>query len=401
MTAASAAPGSTGTTPHALNSAGLKRLNAGDAAAAADLFARAAALDPGGVPLWLNLAKARRALGDDGGEGAALAGALAIDARDLTALIRSAERFERIGALAKALGAWSGVIAVAPPLAACGGPLRDAVAHATEFVAARNAAFAAEIDTALGPALAAVPDSERRRIDAALGAATGRRRIFANDCAGLHFPFLPADEFFDRDHFPWLSAFEAHTAAIRAEALALLRASGDGGIKPYVAITPGAPPNKWTPLDGSLDWGAYHLWQDGAAIPHAIARCPATAAALATVPQADLPGRAPTVFFSILRPRTRIPPHTGVSNTRTIIHLPLIVPPGCGFRVGGETREWVEGRALAFDDTIEHEAWNDSEQIRIVLILDVWNPYLTAVERQLLQDFYRAADASGHNPAGD
>ena len=133
-------------------------------------------------------------------------------------------------------------------------------------------------------------------------------------------------------------------------------------------------------------------------IPAAAARCPATAAALAHVPQAELPGRAPTAFFSILKPRTRIPPHTGVSNTRTIVHLPLIVPPGCGFRVGGETREWVEGQAFAFDDTIEHEAWNDSDEARVVLILDVWNPYLTAVERTLLQEFYRAADASGHNP---
>ncbi len=389
-------PGPAGATPNALNSAGLQRLNAGDAAAAADLFAQAAALDPAGLPLWLNLAKARRAMGDDGGEGAALASALALDARDLTALIRSAERFERIGAPAKALVAWSGVIAVAPPLAECAGPLRDAVAHATGFVAARNAAFAAEIDAGLGPALAAVPDRERRRIDAAIAAATGRRRVYVNDCAGLHFPFLPADEFFSRDHFPWLAAFETHTAMIRAEALALR-----DGIKPYVAMDPGAPPNKWTPLDGSLDWGAYHLWQDGAAIPEAIARCPATAAALAAVPQADLPGRAPTAFFSILQPRTHIPPHTGVSNTRTIIHLPLVVPPGCGFRVGGETREWVEGHALAFDDTIEHEAWNDSDAVRIVLILDVWNPYLTEVEQRLLQDFYRAADASGHNPAGD
>ena len=260
------------------------------------------------------------------------------------------------------------------------------------FVAARNAAFAADIDKALGPALAAVPEPDRRRIDAAIGAATGKRRIFANECAGLHFPFLPADEFFDRGHFPWLAAFEAHTPAICAEALALR-----DGIKPYVAMPSGAPPNKWTPLDGSLDWGAYHLWEYGAEIPEAIARCPATAAALRDVPQADLPGRAPTAFFSILQPHTRIPPHSGVSNTRTIIHLPLIVPPGCGFRVGGETREWVEGRAFAFDDTIEHEAWNDSDEVRIVLILDVWNPYLTEVERGVLRDFYRAADASGHN----
>lgn len=394
--------GAAGMTPQALNTEGLQRLNAGDAAAAADLFARAAALDPRGLPLWMNLAKAQRLRGDEAAEGEALARALAIDARDIGALIRSAERFERLGQLAKANATWSGVLAVAPPLAECTGPLRDAVAHATGFVTARNADFAAAIDTALAPVRDAVPAPERRRIDAAIGAATGQRRIYLNDCAGLHFPFLPADEFFARDHFPWFAALEAQTPAIRAEALALLGPEGAAaGIKPYVSMDPGAPPNKWTPLDNSLDWGAYHLWQFGAAIPAAIARCPATAAALAHVPQAELPGRAPTAFFSILKPRTRIPPHGGVTNVRATVHLPLIVPPGCGFRVGGETRAWVEGEAFAFDDTIEHEAWNDSDDLRVVLILDVWNPYLTTVEQTLLQEFYRVADASGHNPAGE
>ena len=388
-------PGFAAETPQALNSAGLQRLNAGEAAAAAGLFARAAALDPNGLPLWLNLAKAWRLAGDDAGEGAALDRALALDATDLTALIRSAERFERRGEPARAHAAWSGVIAVAPPVADCTGPLRDVVVHAVAFVAARDADFATTIDTALAPALAAVAPSARRRVDAAIAAATGRRRIYTNDCAGLRFPFLPADEFFAAAQFPWFAAFEAHTPAIRAEALALLR---HDGVQPYVAMAPGAPPNKWTPLDRSLDWGAFHLWQYGAVVPAAVARCPATAAALAAVPQAVLPGRAPTAFFSILKAHTRIPPHTGVSNTRAIVHLPLVVPPGCGFRVGGETRDWVEGQAFAFDDTIEHEAWNDSDDARIVLILDVWNPYLTADERRLLQEFYHAADASGHNP---
>jgi len=74
------------------------------------------------------------------------------------------------------------------------------------------------------------------------------------------------------------------------------------------------------------------------------------------------------------------------------------VPPGCGFRVGGETREWRVGQALAFDDTIEHEAWNNSDQLRAVLILDVWNPHITEAERELIRRFYVAAEASGHSP---
>ena len=74
----------------------------------------------------------------------------------------------------------------------------------------------------------------------------------------------------------------------------------------------------------------------------------------------------------------------------------VIVPPGCGFRVGGETREWQEGTAFAFDDTIEHEAWNDSDELRAVLIFDVWNPHMTTSERELLLRYFASADASGY-----
>ncbi len=83
---------------------------------------------------------------------------------------------------------------------------------------------------------------------------------------------------------------------------------------------------------------------------------------LDSLPLFDLEGRGPVAFFSLLKPHTQIPPHTGATNIRTIIHLPLIVPDGCEFRVGNETRPWVEGEAFAFDDTIEHEAWNHSDR---------------------------------------
>ena len=116
--------------------------------------------------------------------------------------------------------------------------------------------------------------------------------------------------------------------------------------------------------------------------------------ALEALPRADIPGRAPSAFFSLLKPHSRIPAHSGVTNTRAIIHLPLIVPPGCYFRVGGETRAWEEGQAFAFDDTIEHEAWNDSAHLRVVLIFDMWNPHLSLAEQQLLKQFYATADAS-------
>jgi aspartyl/asparaginyl beta-hydroxylase (cupin superfamily) len=124
-------------------------------------------------------------------------------------------------------------------------------------------------------------------------------------------------------------------------------------------------------------------------------------AAIARLPQPVVPGRSPAAMFSVLEPRTRIPPHTGVANTRLVVHLPLIVPEGCGFRVGAETRAWREGEAWVFDDTIEHEAWNDSDQRRAILICDVWNPRLGEDERRTITDLIAAMDRfNGSGPAG-
>ena len=153
-------------------------------------------------------------------------------------------------------------------------------------------------------------------------------------------------------------------------------------------MTPGTPPNRWTPLDGSDLWSARYLWRYGVRDDAVCTRCPQTAAMLETLPLADIPGRGPSAFFSVLKPSTRLPPHTGVSNIRSVVHLPLIVPDRCGFRVGGETRAWRVGEAFVFDDTIEHEAWNDSDEIRAVLIVDVWNPHLTASEIAMMRRMF-------------
>jgi aspartyl/asparaginyl beta-hydroxylase (cupin superfamily) len=117
-------------------------------------------------------------------------------------------------------------------------------------------------------------------------------------------------------------------------------------------------------------------------------------ATLAKMPQPQIAGASPNAMFSLLAPRTHIPPHTGVSNTRLVCHLPLIVPPNCRFRVGATTREWNVGEAFVFDDTIEHEAWNDSDQLRVVLILDLWPPALSPAERDAVAAVISAAGVS-------
>ncbi|WP_235212053.1 aspartyl/asparaginyl beta-hydroxylase domain-containing protein [Sphingopyxis sp. LC81] len=377
------------------NRHGIAALQAGDAAAAASHFTAAIAGDPHSGALQRNLASAWRALGDGDRELAALDAALAIDRRDLMAWIRKGERHEARGEKGAALAAWSAAIALGGQMGPVPPPLEALLAHGQAFVTGATDTMYAAASDAFGAIRGELSEAETRRGDAFIAGALGRRRIYQNECAGIYYPFLPADEFFDRDHFAWLTEIETQTSAIRAELQALLADPGEA-LRPYVRMEAGTPASIWSDLDNRLDWGACFLWEYGEPNQPVLDRCPATAAALAAIPGARIPGRAPSAFFSMLKPRTRIPPHTGVTNTRAIVHLPLIVPPGCGFRVGGETRIWEEGRAFAFDDTIEHEAWNDSDDLRAVLIFDVWNPHLSARERDLLVRYFASADASGY-----
>ncbi|SFS11453.1 aspartyl/asparaginyl beta-hydroxylase domain-containing protein [Sphingomonas jatrophae] len=390
--------------PLALNVLGVDALGRRDWTEAAGLFRRAIAADPAAPELWMNLARCAREAGDKAGERRALEGALSIDRRHFMALVRMAELDEREGRMDSALTHWTGVLAMSQAIEAPSPSLTAVFDHARAFVAGHRASLASSIDEGMADVRGGLTRQERRRFDACMDHMLGRRAIFANACAGLHFPFLPADEYFDRAHFPWLDRLEAETPTIRAELEALL-AMPEPGLSPYVEMPAGTPDNKWSSLNHRLSWGALHLWRHGRRIEANCARAPRTAAIIDRLPLAHLAGRTPTVFFSILQPGTRLPPHTGVSNIRAIIHLPLIVPPDgesvCGFRVGGETRGWREGEAFAFDDTIEHEAWNLSDAPRAILILDTWNPHLTAAERDLLARFADIAPAGEGQVAED
>ena len=377
--------------PVAHNILGMEALERKDAATAARHFEAAARADPRAAPLWINLAKAHRMAGDDAAERSALESALETDQRHLTALIRLAELHERRVEFGDATTRWAGVAALAGQQVSAGPELRAIFDHARAFLADRKQQLADALATGLADDLDQSSSRDRRRLGAAMDYMLGRRAIFSNQCFGMHYPFLPADEYFDREHFPWLEELEAQTAVIRAEVTALL-ASSDPGLSPYVTMPAGTPTNIWTRLNNSPAWSALHLWKDGERIDAACARAPRTAEIVESLPLAGIPGRAPTVFFSILQAGQHIPPHTGVTNTRTIIHLPLIVPPGCTFRVGGETREWREGQAFAFDDTIEHEAWNRSDKDRAVLILDCWNPHLSDHERAMICRLFALSD---------
>lgn len=376
----------------AANAEGMAALQAGDAAVAVAAFERATAADPLAGPLWRNLAHAHRLLGNDPGERQALDRALALDRLDFTAQLRMAQLLQRQGEETAALMAWSGVQQLAAQMGQLASQVAAELAVGEDYCRELRERMGTAADAAIAASLGG-DETDARRVRAFVDLALGRRAVFQNNCAGVLYPFLPADEFFDRRHFPWFEELEAGTAAIQSELAALLADPGDA-IRPYVRLEEGTPDNDWSALDGSLDWAACFLWEYGAPHQAVLDRCPQTAALLERLPLARIPGRAPNAFFSMLRPRSHIPPHTGVTNTRAIIHLALDIPPDCAFRVGGETREWVEGKAFAFDDTIEHEAWNNSDQRRAVLILDAWNPHLSEGECLAITRYFTAVDAA-------
>ena len=377
--------------PAARNALGLEALERRDARSAAEHFHIACSRDPGAPPLWMNLARAQRELGDPEAERAALERVLMIDQRDLLALIRLAELHERLGEEALAAQRWSAVISLSAGIGDRSAEFVQLIERAKSYVEGQSRKLAEAVDERLAGDLAEASARDSRRLQAAAGAMLGRRAIYANQCEGLHYPFLPADEFFDREHFPWLGELEAATGEILAELQAILTDRAQA-LEPYIAMAPGTPASKWSALDKSLDWGAFHLWKEGKRIDENCARAPRTAALAEALPLCRIEGRAPAVFFSILKAGSHIPPHTGVTNVRSIVHLPLIVPLGCAFRVGGETREWRKGEAFVFDDTIEHEAWNRSGEDRAVLIVDTWNPHLSEHERTMVCRLYEATD---------
>ncbi len=375
------------------NAAGMAALRSGNAATAVAEFTRATQADAGALPLWINLAHACRLAGDDKAERAALDRALSLDRTDFTANLRMAQLLQRLGEETQALVAWGGLQQLAAQMPNLAPHVISELDAGRTYVEALQTRLYDRVDAVLGKAAPSWDETESRRLRAFVDTALGKRQVYHNQCAGVFYPFLPEDEYFDRRHFPWLDEFEAHHSAIKAELEALLADPGDA-IRPYVQMEPGTPESSWSQLDRSLDWAACFLWEYGRKNLVVTDRCPQTAALLEKLPLARIPGRAPNAFFSMLKPHSHIPPHTGVTNTRAIIHLALDIPPGCWFRVGNETREWQEGKAFAFDDTIDHEAMNPSDRRRAVLIVDTWNPHLSDGERAALVDYFTAADGA-------
>jgi aspartate beta-hydroxylase len=370
--------------PAVLNELGVRMLGRGAPEQAHALFARATTANPKHPSLWANLASSLKALGRRTEEIDAIEKALELEPRHVSALLQKGAYLEETGDTRNAARAYQNVLACVPPGAEVPPNIKDAFAHAKSMVESDLAALTAALEAPLAEIRERHGGRRQPRVDLCLETLMGKRRTYHSQPTWMYFPEIPAIEFFERSEFPWLDAFEAATAEIRTELLRVLVADREG-LQPYIDFPAGLPLDQFRELNRSRRWSAYFLWNQSEALPGHIARCPVTARILETVPRCRVEGRAPTAYFSILDAKTRIPAHTGVTNTRLTVHVPLVVPPDCGFRVGGTTREWIPGQAWVFDDTIDHEAWNMSDTPRAILIFDIWNPLLNAAERDMIQ----------------
>jgi aspartate beta-hydroxylase len=372
----------------ALNSLGNYQLNSGNPAEAVVLLHRAVEADPSAPPLWYNLSRAYRTLKDDAQELAALQKCLGADPYFLQALLAKAAIFERRGQPRIAARDYQDALACSVHFPSLNPAVKEQLAHASRFVAQQQNDLLNFLDTHLQDVAGSKSTARPARFSESLEILSGRKKYQPQNPTFYAYPSLPPLAFHDRADFPWLDTLEAETAAIRGELQSELLKSAE--FVPYVAHPEGAPLNQWEELNHSKKWSAYHLCQNGQLVVDHAASCPATVAALSQAPQPRVLNNAPNAFFSHLLPRTHIPPHTGMTNTRLVVHLPLIVPEKCIFRVGNHTRVWEEGRAWVFDDTVEHEARNDSDLSRIILIFDIWNPLLSQDEQVLIAETIKA-----------
>jgi len=366
-----------------LSGLGTQALAQRDGAAARHWLQRAVAATPGNPMLHVSLGLASRLLGDDAAEMDSLTRALTLDPYCFSAHLHVASRHERRGETRLAAKSFERAMKIASPAVQDSAGYESVFAHARVVLAADRAALAEFLRDRISAIRERFRGEKLERFDESLDVLAGVKRRYRPEPITFTFPQLPPIQFFDRSWFPWLTRLEASTGEIRDEVLTVMREELPE-FKPYVAYRPGEPVNQWQELNHSSRWSSYFLWRSGRRIDEHCQRCPRTTAMLASLPTAELPNYGPTAMFSVLSPRTVIPPHTGETNVRLVVHLPLIVPEGCYFRVGNDTRKVIQGQAWAFDDTFEHEARNDSEVQRTILIFDVWNPLLSKAEQELV-----------------
>lgn len=366
----------------ALYSLGVHAFQRGDAKSAVELLQTARARAPRDPMIALTLSRVFRELEQPEQEWTAIIDALQIDPYFLPGLLGKAEFHERHQRTRIAAAVFRNALQVAPQESQWPPVLRRRLEHARDVVRNDTEELASYLGHRIAATRAAVDAVVADRWDEAASILAGRTRPFRSECNQLHVPRLPAITFYDDALFPWMAELESRTDAIKSELQDMLARRGDEFV-PYIQYGPDDPVNQWDKLNHSRNWSGFHLYAHGEPVHEHLVQCPNTAEALALVDAVDMPGLCPNAMFSALAPGAHIPPHTGETNARLVAHLPLVVPEKCRYRVGYDWREWREGKCWVFDDTLEHEARNDSEQLRVILMFDVWNPLLSLAEREM------------------
>lgn len=262
--------------------------------------------------------------------------------------------------------------------------LVDDVRHAIEVA---NLGRHELYDAMMQPLLARFGADELKRVDICVKGILGFEQLNAPNPKQrptfMFFPGLPETPVFARNLFPWFERLESRYADIRTEAETVL--STQGSLSPFLSL--GDKDRTGDYLGGAQPhWDAYFFYRHGEKYPDNHAACPETAAALESLPLLRIAEHAPEICFSVLNAGTHILPHYGTTNIRSVVHLPLIVPDGCALKVLDSVIPGKAGECFAFDDTYLHEAWNRGTDTRAILLMDVWNPHLTDVEKLALTD---------------
>ncbi len=370
----------------AIARSGVEALRRGDVSAAREAFAFVEDAGRASHQLRLFHAQACEMAGDGAAMEAALAPVLKAEPRNLYALLMMGEGRARLGD-DRAASSWFGLaLSSASQMQGLPLDLPPRLDRAAQALDAMGRKFEAHMQSSLA-AVHVDPDKVGSRFREAIEIMAGREQPQLQQPTSFYYPRLPQIPFYDPGDFEWVAALEARMPDIRAEAEAVLSAGRD--LLPYVQRNADRPTREHALLDDP-DWSAYYLWKDGVLVEDHARACPAAVAALENLPMPNVANRSPSALFSVLKAKTHIPPHWGMLNTRLICHLPLIVPTNCRLRVGNEVRNVEAGKILIFDDSIEHEAWNDSDETRVILLFEIWRPELDAEERRALTAMFEA-----------
>lgn len=231
-------------------------------------------------------------------------------------------------------------------------------------------------------------EKERVRVDRALALYLGELTVQPNERRHPSFLFideLPAHPVFPDECFPCLDDFASNTDHITAEFMGHVYDRSDALDAVHKTDDPERLKQLINGQHGARSWSAFYFYRHGERNDKAAELCPVTSGLIESAPVARVQGHSPEICFSLLMPGAKILPHVGVTNARSVLHVPLIIPGSCALEI--ETfghKMWERYKPFVFDDTFTHQAWNDSSQIRVVLLADLWNPYLTEGERYLI-----------------